>query len=249
MEIKWLGINALQFRAPGVSFWIDPYVSRDRERLHHPGEVDRYLQGSPSAVLMTHAHWDHLADMPRVIANTGTVLFASMTACNIMRAFNVPEDHLHVIRYGDELELPGGVSVQVLESRHLGFDGEADGYDCIPAPDSLSKADNWRCGEAFAFLITCQGKTLLNIGSANLFPPAMNGLECDTFVCGISRWRHDFPELLQENIHFRSLIPTHHDEFRLPLDQFSLRDDFIRLKAAIPDLPGRELPVLEWQSL
>ncbi len=249
MEIKWLGINALQFRAPGVSFWIDPYVSRDRERLHHPGEVDRYLQGSPGAVLMTHAHWDHLADMPRVIANTGAVLYASRTACNIMRAFNVPEDHLHVIRYGDEFELFGGVCVQVLESRHLGFDGEADGYDCIPARDSLEKADNWRCGEVFAFLITCQGKSVLNIGSANLFPPAMHGLECDTLVCGISRWRHGFPELLQENIHFRSLIPTHHDEFRLPLDKFSLRDDFIRLKAAIPDLPGRELPVLEWQDL
>ena len=42
MEVKWYGINALEFRAPGVSFMIDPYVSRDRGALHHPEEVDRY---------------------------------------------------------------------------------------------------------------------------------------------------------------------------------------------------------------
>ena len=68
MEVKWYGINALEFRAPGVSFMIDPYVSRDRVHLHHPEEVDKYVTSSPSAVLMTHAHWDHLADMPRIIA-------------------------------------------------------------------------------------------------------------------------------------------------------------------------------------
>ena len=249
MEIKWLGINALQFRAPGVSFWIDPYVSRDRERLHHPEEVDRYLSGKPGAVLMTHAHWDHLADMPRVIAKTGTVLYASRTACNIMRALGVPETNLRAIGYGDELELPGGISVSVLESRHLGIDDEAPGYSTPPEPESLDKADNWRCGEVFAFLIKHQGLKILNTGSANLFPPAVKGLECDTLICGISRWKPGFPELLLENLRFRTIIPTHHDEFKLPLDQFRLRDDFIRLRAAIPELPGRELPVLQWQSL
>lgn len=249
MEIKWLGINALQFRAPGVSFWIDPYVSRDREALHHPEEVDRYLTGSPSAVLMTHAHWDHLADMPRIIAKTDTILYASATACNIMRALNVPEKNLRTIAYGDELELPGGVSVRVIESRHLGHDEDAIGYDTPPAQELLAKADNWRCGQVFAFLIKYQGQSILNTGSANLYPPSMKGLECDTLICGISRWRPGFPELLQENLRFRTLIPTHHDEFKLPLDKFYLRDDFTRLKAAIPDLPGRELPILQWQPL
>ena len=249
MEVKWYGINALEFRDAGVSFMIDPYVSRDRTALHHPEEVDRYITTSPAAVLMTHAHWDHLADMPRIIARTGTVLYASATACNILRALKVPEDNLRVIRYGDTLTLPGGVEVTVLESRHKGLDDEAPGYDAPPDPASLALADNWRCGEVFGFLIRHNGQTILNIGSANLWPAAVHGLECDYLIGGISRWEPGFPELLTDNIRFGCLIPTHHDEFTLPLSQFRLRNDLQRLQAALPDLKSRELPILQWAAL
>ncbi len=249
MEVKWYGINALEFRAPGVSFMIDPYVSRDRGALHHPEEVDRYVTTSPAAVLMTHAHWDHLADMPRIIARTNTVLYASATACNILRALDVPEANLHVIHYGDTLTLPGGVEVAVLESRHKGMDEEAQGYDAPPARESLALADNWRCGEVFGFLIRHGGLSILNIGSANLCPAAVHGLQCDYLIGGISRWQPGFPELLRDNIRFGCLIPTHHDEFTLPLSQFYLRNDLARLQEALPGLKSRELPILQWTTL
>ena len=249
MEVKWYGINALEFRAPGVSFMIDPYVSRDRVHLHHPEEVDKYVTSSPSAVLMTHAHWDHLADMPRIIARTGTILYASATACNILRSLKVPDTNLRVIHYGEHLELPGGVQVTVVESRHKGMDDEAPGYDTPPSPDTLSLADNWRCGEVFGFLIRHHGLSIYNIGSANLLPSAAHGIQCDYLIAGISRWEDGFPKLLQDNLRFGCLIPTHHDEFTLPLDQFRLRGDLQRLQEAIPGLRVRELPVLQWSNL
>ena len=249
MEVKWYGINALEFRAPGVSFMIDPYVSRDRLHLHHPEEVDRYITSSPSAVLMTHSHWDHLADMPRIIARTGTTLYGSATACNILRALEVPAANLRVIHHGDVLELPGGVQVTVLESRHKGMDGVAPGYDAPPPPESLALADNWLCGEVFGFLIRYNGLVILNIGSANLCPAAVHGMECDYLIAGISRWEDGFPSLLQDNLRFECLIPTHHDEFTLPLAQFRLRNDLQRLQAAMPELRARELPVLQWVTL
>ena len=64
--VKWYGINALEFRHSKGSFMIDPYVSRDNRLLHIPGEVDKYIVDPPDFVLMTHAHWDHLPDMPYI---------------------------------------------------------------------------------------------------------------------------------------------------------------------------------------
>ena len=250
MEIKWYGTNALEFRcANGTDFAIDLYVSRNRERLQLPAEVDKYVTTRPQWILMTHAHWDHLADIPQLIGKTGAILYASRTACNILRALAVPESHLREIHYGDTLELPGGVVAEVLESRHLGFEAEAQGYTAPPPRESLANADNWRCGEVFAFLLRADGLRVLNAGSANLLETALRGVECDYFLCGISRWQDGFPQLLQRAVKFRCLIPTHHDEFRRPLAEFSLRNDPQRLQEALPGLNAWELPPLEWTRL
>jgi len=243
IEAKWMGINALEFRYPGGSFMIDPYVSRSPEKLHIKEEVDKYITGKPDFVLMTHAHWDHLPDMPQIIEKTGTTLYASESACAIMRKLGVPENKLHALSYGEVLEFPGNVRVTALESRHMG-NIDPRRYSGV-AEEDFSIQKNWICGEIFAFLIEINGYRILNAGSANFHLPAMDGITCDTFFCGISRWKPGFPELLG-HINYKELIPTHHDEFRLPLDQFSLRDDPARLHEALPELVMREIPVLQF---
>ncbi len=247
ISVRWLGINALGFRHSQGTFLIDPYVSRNPEKLSIPEEVDRYLNDPADFILMTHSHWDHLADVPRVIAHTGAVLYASQTACNIMRKVGVAEDKLHELSYGDVVNLPGNVRVTALESRHMEPVGAPGFYQTIPTASMLERT-HWLCGEVFAFLIEVEGQRILNIGSANLHLPAMDHLQCDHLFCGISRWKPGFPELLR-HIKFHYFYPTHHDDFIHPLHEFSLRDDFVRLKAALPDLDGKELPVLQWMKL
>ena len=249
VSVKWYGINALEIFYSGGSFMIDPYVSRSKEKLHIPSEVDKYIVNETDFVLMTHAHWDHLPDMPRILSKSKAVLYASRSACMIMRAMGVPEEQLYELSYGETLLLKGGVKVTVFESRHMGIEGEPEGYDDIPCRESLNTADNWRCGETLAFLIEVDNCRILNIGTANLCEETMRGLECDYLLCGISRYKEGFPELLQRNIKYRYLIPTHHDEFNLPLDEFYLRNDLQRLAEEIPDLKYFELPVLEKTEL
>ncbi len=247
ISVRWMGINALEFRHSQGAFLIDPYVSRDREKLTIPEEVDRYLDGPADFILMTHSHWDHLPDVPRIIARTGAVLLASKTACNIMRKVGVPEDKLHELSYEEVVDLPGNVRVTALESRHMEPVGAPGCYQSIPEV-SMQERAHWLCGEVFAYLIEVEGQRILNAGSANLHLPAVDQLQCDGFFCGISRWKPGFPELIG-HIQFSRLYPTHHDDFVRPLDEFSLRDDFVRLKTALPDLEGKELPVLQWMEL
>ena len=249
VKVKWFGINALEFQHNRGMFMIDPYVSRDREKLVVPSEQEKYLTDRPDFVLMTHAHWDHLPDMPWLIAKTDTVLYASKTACCIMRSLGVPERNLHELSFGEVLHLPGGVKVTALESRHKGNIPANNVYTEVQDPAIFRERTAWRCGEVFAFRIEVEGLVVLDIGSANLHKPAMAGQKCDYFFCGVSRWEEGFPELMTENISFRKLIPVHHDEFTLPLSQFYLRDDMIRLKKVCPELPVMELPVLQWTEL
>ncbi len=249
VSVKWYGINSLEFRHVNGSFMIDPYVSRSREKLYIPGEVDKYITSKPDFILMTHAHWDHLPDLPHILKNSDTVLYASTTACNIMRALGVPEKNLYALSYGEILDLPGNVKVTAYESRHMGIEGEPEGYSTLPDPETLKTHSGWRCGETFAFMIEIGGKKILNCGTANLCEKSMRGLECDYLFCGISRYKAGFPELLTANLHYRYLIPTHHDEFTLPLDQFYLRNDLQRLAEDIPGLQSFEIPVLQWTEL
>ncbi len=249
VEVKWYGINALEFRYSGGSFMIDPYVSRDREKLSVPEEQEKYLADcKPDFVLMTHSHWDHLPDMLYLFEKTDTVLYASKTACNIMRALGVKEKNLHELVYGEKLTFPG-LTVTALESRHMGIMPEDSFYEEIPSDKDFTKRESWKCGEVFSFKLEMDDLVILNGGSANLHIPSMKGISCDYLIYGISRWKEGFPQLLTENLFFKRLIGVHHDEFTRPLSEFSLRDDMIRLKEAIPGLPAMELTPLQWTML
>ena len=41
VQVKWYGINALEFRHGNGSFMIDPYVSRNREKLTVPANKQK----------------------------------------------------------------------------------------------------------------------------------------------------------------------------------------------------------------
>ena len=245
ISLRWLGLNAFEVVCGGVEFLIDPYVSRNRELIHVPGEVEKYITGAPHFIFMTHSHWDHLGDTAEIIGRSGAMFFGSRTACNILRAQGVDDKYLGTLKYGDVVEVDKKIKVTVFESRHK--EPYDPGFYDSP-PEKLECTSDWRCGEVYAFLIEYDGMRILNVGSANLHLPAVDGLECDYFLCGISRWNPDFPELLS-HLRFKKLIPTHHDAYTKPLSEFSLRGDLERLRAAVPDLPVMELEVLKRYDL
>ena len=252
ISLRWLGLNAFELQLGDRELLIDPYVSRNRDLIHVPGEVEKYIDVSPRfldripSILMTHSHWDHLGDTAEIIGRIGGASFwGSRTACNILRAKGVDDMWLNEIEYGDVLDIGNAVKITALESRHK--EPYDPGFYDVP-PTKLECTSDWRCGEVFAFLIEYDGMRILNVGSANLHLPAVDGLECDYFLCGISRWNPDFPELLS-HIRFKKFIPTHHDAYTLPLSEFKLRGDLERLRAVMPDLPLMELEVLKRYDL
>jgi L-ascorbate metabolism protein UlaG (beta-lactamase superfamily) len=236
--VCWLGINGFELRLPGTTILIDPCVSRAHASpISNPANVARYI-GPADAVFLTHSHWDHLIDVPHVVAQTGARVYGSETTLNICRARGVPENRLTLIGHGTRLNVAKGVSVQVIRSKHKEPVAYPGYYTRVP--DVRSDRSHYLCGDVFAFLFDIDGLRLLNIGSSNLDAAAIKGTACDLFFCGVSNYFDSpgFPQLVYDNIAFKTFVPTHHDDFvRYELASYETADvsafikkDFVRFK-------------------
>ena len=239
--VCWLGINGFELRLPSVTVLIDPCVSRAHASpISNPANVARYI-GCADAVFVTHSHWDHLIDVPHIVAQTGAQVYGSETTLNICRARGVPENKLTLIGHGQRCDLAQGVSVQVIRSKHKEPVGAPGFYTQVPA--ALNSRAEYLCGDVFAFLFDVGGLRMLNVGSSNLDASAIKGTACDLFLCGVSNYFQlpGFPQLVHDNIRFKTFVPTHHDDFvNHELASYEaadvsvfIRKDFVRFKSEL----------------
>ena len=237
----WLGINGFELRLPGMTILIDPCVSRAHASpISKSANVARYI-GQADAVFVTHSHWDHLIDVPQVVAQTGARVYGSETTLNICRARGVPEDKLTLVGHGQRCDLGKGVSAQVIRSKHKAPVGSPGCYTRVPT--ALNSRADYLCGDVFALLFDINGLRVLSVGSSNLDSSAIKGTVCDLFLCGVSNYFQSpgFPQLVHDNIAFKTFVPTHHDDFvRYELSCFEAADvlpfmkkDFVRFKTEL----------------
>lgn len=239
--VCWLGINGFELRLPSMTILIDPCVSRLKSSpISDPAKVARYI-GNADAIFLTHSHWDHLIDVPYIVAQTRAVVYGSQTTLNICRAKGVPENRLKLIGHDTCLNLSSDVNVRVIRSLHKKPVGYPGFYKIIPTV--LTSRSHYLCGDVFAFLFDIGGIRLLNLGSSNMDPSAIKGTSCDLFFCGVSNYFQSpgFPQLVHENIIFDTFVPTHHDMFiQHELSSYETEDvssliksDFTRFKREI----------------
>lgn len=65
MKLKFLGINGFELQANGKTLLIDPYVTRDRDRLSVPAVVRKHIKEA-DYIFLGHSHWDHAADVAEI---------------------------------------------------------------------------------------------------------------------------------------------------------------------------------------
>ncbi len=252
MDLQWLGINAFRFRNRGRTILLDPYVSRQRNPLCDPETVRRYVPEA-TAVVVSHSHWDHLADTHVVAAETGAEVFGSRTTVSICRSYGIPADRLVELAAGDRVERPD-FSVQFFRSLHVplndGTVAYAGSYE-QPPPKPPTRVEEYLEGGTFAVLLEIGGYRILDIGSANLVDEDLRGLAVDVLLLGTGGWQRT-PRYLERVfgcVSARIVVPCHHDDFLMPLAQgLVVRDPagLAELAARIPQLaPGTEVRQLD----
>src|SRR5688500_4434320 len=121
MELRYLGVAGWQISAEGYSLVIDPYFTRISMRqlvfgraIPNVALIRQYMP-SANAILVTHAHYDHLMDVPDAAQITGAQVWASPQGCDLLRILGTPDA---CVMYPNDVLTLGPFSVEVYDSKH-----------------------------------------------------------------------------------------------------------------------------------
>jgi L-ascorbate metabolism protein UlaG (beta-lactamase superfamily) len=219
-EMRWLGVAGIELRANEQILVIDPFVTRPPFRRMWWGRVrsDATLAAATvphgDFVLVTHAHWDHVMDVPAVIDQTRAIAYGSPNTCQLLAILGVPEEHLHEINVGDRLTV-GTFQVEIFPAEHGLVLGRPFATGSLaPHLHPPLRMRDYHMDACFSFLIEAEGLRFLDWSSeqVNSAPPA------DVLFVKPHQERAYY-EVLLDMVQPRVLIPIHWDDFMRPLSQ------------------------------
>jgi L-ascorbate metabolism protein UlaG (beta-lactamase superfamily) len=230
---RWLGVAGIELRVGEQVLVIDPFFTRPPfwrlwfGRVSPDHDLVREKVPRCDYVLVTHAHFDHLMDVPDVVLNTGALALGSPNTCRLLVACGVAEDRVRQIGVGDALEL-GAFRVEVLPAEHIRVPGFAAGP--LPSNPQPQRLRDYRMDECYSFLIEVEGLRLLDWRSVKAEPSA----PADVLFVGSEMARAQY-ELLLPAVRPRLVIPVHWDDLFRPLTK-PIRPWFEPPRLAFPPL-------------
>lgn len=214
LSFRWLGVAGVELACGGRTLLIDPFFTRPPFHRLFLGCVapdraciSRHIHRADAA-LVTHAHYDHLMDVPDTAELTGARVYGSPNVCALVRLSGQPDDRIQSIAPGDVLEC-GPFRVTVLESRHMPtpLDRWINGTLRTGLQPPLRLTD-YRMDACFSFLIEANGLRLLHgetpVPAEVWFSAPVRGFDVR-------------PAL--EDIRPRMVVPIHWDDMFRPLSR------------------------------
>lgn len=218
VRFRWLGVAGVELNCGGQVLVTDPFFTRPPFRWLWLGRVTpnaalaRRHVPRADAVLVSHAHYDHIMDVPAVLRQTGAAAYGSQNACSLLTRHGIPAEKIHRIADGELLNLEP-FRVTVIAGVHLQLPAYKAGKLASGLKLPLRLRD-YRMDDSFCFLYEANGLRILDWRGETttgacpaevlLFPPFKE----DEF----------FFELLAK-VQPRLAMPNHWDDFWRPLSQ------------------------------
>jgi L-ascorbate metabolism protein UlaG (beta-lactamase superfamily) len=236
VHVRWLGTNAWEVTGNGATVLVDPYVSRTYTGATKPGQfdpetpivideaaVDEHI-GAADSILITHAHFDHIADVPYVAERTGATVLGTETHLNLLRAMGTPAGQLSLVGGGERYQFEG-YTVEVFRSSHgvtgkhksLLFPGTRPGE----APRKPEKIKDLVEGGSLAYLVDFGGVSLYFNAVPSFHEQEVAGIRPTVlFMQGANPNYPDYEERLFAAVGSPPyVIPTHWDDYEEPLNE------------------------------
>jgi L-ascorbate metabolism protein UlaG (beta-lactamase superfamily) len=172
------------------------------------------------AVLVSHSHYDHAMDAGIVAKLTGAPLLGSSSTAFIGRGNGLPVTQLRVIKPEQEMKY-GPFTITFIRSKHAGATGGTPIGDIDEPLVPPARYLDYKQGGTYAILIRHPRGTVLHHGSAGFVEGELAGRKADVVFLGIAI-RGNMPDYLRQTVDAvgaKRVIPTHWDDFTLPLDE------------------------------
>lgn len=240
LQFTYFGAAGWKISDKDVTVLIDPYISRlqytdrnhpddDRHQFARDevGVTDTDLVDSlitqADFILVHHAHYDHLGDVPYIAKKTGAKVIGSETTITILRAYGIPDEQLYAVAGGEDYQFEN-FSVRVIPSIHSALNDkhyfDSRRYDRDTELTAPLRIDQFIEGGSLMFLARFGDRTVLTMGSMNFVERELEGLNPDILLAGINGSRlglYNYDErLLNVTGNPAVIIPTHWDSFNLP---------------------------------
>ncbi|MBA2950457.1 MBL fold metallo-hydrolase [Streptomyces himalayensis] len=248
-SFRWLGTAGWRIDVGDRTVLFDPYLTRFTTGLFdggfdartplqtRPTVVDAHI-GRPELVLVSHSHWDHLADVPHIAKTTGARVVGTETTYHLLVALGVDPGQISVVKGGEVLDF-GGITVEVvpsLHSRNKKCAYFAPGTLNAPPATVPSTISDLPEGDTLAFQVTAgdSGPSAFLMGASDFSERAVRGLRPDLAMVAVpsSTATHQYvPRLLRALDTPGVVVPVHWDNFEVPLSGSPVRDPSMDLEA------------------
>jgi len=258
IRVTYIGVNGFQFETNGHALLVDPYFTRvgllsaglNRPIQSNPTRVSeglKHIRSNVDAILVTHAHFDHLLDAPEITRRTRARLVSGPTAVQLVESFGISRNECEIVKPGNARRI-GPWTIRVFAAQHDRLFGKVPFDKCEGKISSKSpvKASDWCVGEPLAFVIEAAGKRIyIDSGGVPGAPPDPRIKDVDLAILGVALpdSRERFAEAVTQ-LRPRYILPSHQDDMFAPVDRgfsFGKMTNFPALvrESKRKDLPGR----------
>ncbi len=253
VDIKWFAVSSFELKFGDITVVSDPYITECTGT-----ELDYTAVEKCDAICLSHGHWDHITDVPRLVEKFAPiVLCGQMIAMPLAKWLNCRASKIYPMNHDLELDF-GDVKVKALFGRHriqaLGYNDKTDEIQKAPIciDQGIKELQGVGSLEYLNYLFTAKNGTKVLIWGGDPTVDQINlckALKPDIAIIQ----RYTKPEQCARLAEFvkeigcKVVIPHHHDAVKVdpPEALQSLKDAIAKVS---PDAQFITLKHGEWMS-
>lgn len=228
-KLTWLGTAGFRIRdESGVSL-IDPFLSGRSPEARPVQPLEAADMADARRIFVSHGHFDHMADVPAIVAVSGARVFCSGVARETLLRSGVPGSLVTALDGGEELEF-GPLRVSVFHTNHIRFDRAlimrtAPRVLRLRNIGLLGEIRGMPAGPVLVFRFDTGGTSIVHMGSMGMVPEeaGLHGLKgADILLPALQGHTHicSMAARVTAVVGPRAVVPQHFDDFFPPVSQF-----------------------------